>query len=84
MIIHEMFALNRYTGFRGEILEYFPIGSYVKTISADGSYLEFPNSTRNINFVEVHPMIVHAMFALNRFTGFRVEIFFTFSQRVLC
>jgi hypothetical protein len=39
--IHAMFALNWLTGFRGNFfLNIFPIGSYVKTMSADGSHLE--------------------------------------------
>jgi hypothetical protein len=33
-----MFALNWLTGFRGEDLNNFPIGSYVKTMSADGGH----------------------------------------------
>ena len=76
MNIHAMFALNWFTGFRGEIFKHFPIyRSHVKTMSADGGHLEFPIGTKNITFVEVHPMTIHAMFALNRFTGFRGEIF---------
>ena len=74
MIIHAMFALNWLTGFREEILSHFPIGSYVKILSADGCHLEFPISTKNKTVVEVHPMIIHAMFPLNWFTGFRGEI----------
>jgi hypothetical protein len=35
-----MFALNWLTGFRGEDLNNFPIGSYVKTMSADGGHFE--------------------------------------------
>ena len=58
-----------------KFLKHFPIGSHVKTMSADGGHLEFPIGTKNITFVEVHPMTIHAMFALNRFTGFRGEIF---------
>ena len=42
---------------------------------ADGGHLEFPIGTKNITFVEVHPMNIHAMFALNWLTGFRGEIF---------
>ena len=41
-------------------LKHFPIGSYVKSMSADGGHLEFPIGTKNITFVEVHPMIIHA------------------------
>ena len=44
-------------------------------MSVDGGHLEFPIGTKIITFVEVHPMTIHAMFALNRFTGFRGEIF---------
>ena len=76
MIIHAMFALNWFTGFRGVIFLHFPIGSYVKLMSGDGGHLEFPIGTKNITFAEVHPMIIHAMFALNWFTGFRGKIFF--------
>ena len=35
--IHAMFALNLLTGFR-RLLNNFPIGSYVKTMSADGGH----------------------------------------------
>ena len=38
-IIHAMFALNWLTGFRGKKKNIFPIGSYVKTMSADGGHL---------------------------------------------
>ena len=79
-----MFALNGFTGSEEKFFNIFPIGSYVKTMSAHGGHLEFPISTKNITFVEVHPMIIHAMFAVNWFTGFRGEIFSTFSHRVLC
>ena len=48
---------------------------YRNKLSALGSHLEFPIGTKNITFVEVHPMNIHAMFALNWFTGFRGEIF---------
>ena len=44
-------------------------------MSADGGHLEFPIDTKNITFVEVHPINIHAMFAFNWFTGFRGEIF---------
>ena len=33
-------CLNCLTGFRGEDLNNFPIGSYVKTMSADGNHFE--------------------------------------------
>ena len=70
-----MFALNWFTGFREKFFEHFPIRSYVKTISTDGGHLEFPIDTKNITFVKVQPMTIHATFALNWFTGYRREIF---------
>ena len=83
--IHSMFALNWFTGARAENFHtFFPIRSYVKTMSADSGHLEFPIGTKNITFVEVHPMTIYTMFALNWFTGFREEIFKTFSHRVPC
>ena len=50
-------------------------------MSAHGGHLEFPIITKNITFVEVYPMIIHAKFALNWFTGFRGEIFQLFPIR---
>ena len=74
--IHAMFALNWFTGFRGQkFLNIFPIGSYVKTMSADGGHLEYPIGKKNITFVAVHTRTIPAMFALNWFTGFRGENF---------
>ena len=74
--IHSMFALNWFTGARAENFHtFFPIRSYVETMSADSGHLEFPIGTKNITFVEVHPMTIYTMFALNWFTGFREEIF---------
>ena len=46
-----------------------------KTMSADGGHLEYPIGKKNITFVEVHSRTIHAMFALNWFTGFRGENF---------
>ena len=72
--------LNWLTGVRAENFQtFFLKASYDKTMSVDDSHLEFPISTRKVTFVEVHPMITHAMFALNWFTGFRGEIFQHFS-----
>ena len=42
--IHAMFALNWLTGFRGEDLNIFSIGSYVKTKSSLGAILNFRSS----------------------------------------
>ena len=47
--IHAMFALNWLTGFRGQIvLNIFPIGSYVKTMSADGGHLGWRSGSQDI------------------------------------
>jgi hypothetical protein len=44
-----MFALNWLTGFRGEdFLNIFPIGSYVKTMSADGGHLGWSSGSLDI------------------------------------
>ena len=37
--------------------------------------LNFQSAPKKKTFVEVRPMIIHAMSALNWFTGFRGEIF---------
>ena len=39
-------------------------------MSADGGHLEFPIGTKNITFVEVHPMITHATNQFNWPDGF--------------
>jgi hypothetical protein len=46
--IHAMFALNWLTGFRRRFLNIFPIGSYVKTMSADGGHLGWRFGTLDI------------------------------------
>ena len=71
-IIHAMFTLNWFTVFKEFFFNIFPYGSNVKTMSADVGHLEIRISTKNITFVDVHPMIIHAMFALNWFTGVRI------------
>ena len=71
-----MFALNWLTGFRGIFfLNIFPIGSYVKTMSADGSHLEWRSGSQDILLKIDHLRTIHAMFALNLLTGFRGEDF---------
>ena len=58
--IHAMFALNWLTGARAENFHtFFLIASNDKTMSADGGHLNFPIGTKNITFVEVHPMTIH-------------------------
>ena len=47
--IHAMFALNWITGFREEdFLNIFPIGSYVKTMFADGCHLGWRSGSQDI------------------------------------
>jgi hypothetical protein len=59
-------------------LNIFPIGSYVKTMSADGGHLGWRSGSQEINLKVDHLRTIHAMFALNWLTGFRGEdlIFF--------
>ena len=60
-----MFALNWLTGFRREDLKNnFPIGSYVKTMSADGCHFE-PRSRSLNTILEVdHLRTIDDMFAI--------------------
>ena len=74
--IHAMFALNWLTGIRGQDFLYnFPIGSYVKTMSADGGHFG-PRSGSLDTILKIdHLRTIHAMFALNWLSGFREENF---------
>jgi hypothetical protein len=63
--IHAMFALNWLTGFRGKNLNIFPLGSYVKTMSADGGHLGWRSGSQDIILKVDHLRTIHAMFALN-------------------
>jgi hypothetical protein len=47
------------------LLNNFPIGSYVKTMSADGGHLGWRSGSRDIILKVDHPRNIHAMFALN-------------------
>jgi hypothetical protein len=73
--IHAMFALNWLTGFRRRFLNIFPIGSYVKTMSADGGHHGWRFGSLDIILKVDHLRTIYAMFALNWLTGFR-GIFF--------
>jgi hypothetical protein len=58
------------TGFRGEDFKtFFPIGSYVKTISADGSHLGWRSGSLDIilkvDYLRTILRTIHAMLALN-------------------
>jgi hypothetical protein len=47
------------------LLNNFPIGSYVKTMSADGGHLGWRSGSRDIILKVDHLRNIHAMFALN-------------------
>jgi hypothetical protein len=55
------------TGFRGEddLKTFFPIGSYVKTMSADGGHLGWRSGSQDIILKVDHLRTNHAMFVLN-------------------
>jgi hypothetical protein len=60
---------------RRRYLNIFPIGSNVKTMSADGGHLGWRFGSLDIILKVDHLRTIHAMFALNWFTGFRGYIF---------
>ena len=60
---------------RRSFLNIFPIGSYVKTMFADGCHLGWRSGSQDIILKVDHLRTIHAMFALNWFTGFRGEDF---------
>jgi hypothetical protein len=62
--IHAMFALNWQTGFRREDLNNFPIGSYVKTMSADGGHFEPRSGSLNTILEVDHLRTIDDMFAI--------------------
>ena len=64
------------TGFRGEDFKtFFPIGSYVKTMSTEGGHLGWRSGSSDTILKIDHLRTIHAMFALNWLTGFRGEDF---------
>jgi hypothetical protein len=68
-----------FTGLRGEDFKtFFPIGSYVKTMSADGGHLGWRSRSLDIILKVDHLRTIHAMFALNWLTGLRGNFFKTF------
>ena len=75
--IDDMFAILAYWFQRRRFLNIFPIGSYVKTMSADGGHLGWRFGTLDIILKVDHLRTIHAMFALNWLNGFR-GFFFTF------
>jgi hypothetical protein len=56
---------------RRRLLNIFPIGSDVKTMSADGSHLGWRSGSLDIILKVDHLRTIHAMFVLNWLTGFR-------------
>jgi hypothetical protein len=56
------------------------IGSYVKTKSSHGGYLEIPIGKRFTSLVQDHPMIIPAKSQFNWLGGFSQEDFLNFSQ----
>ena len=57
---------------RRKFLNIFPIRSYVKTMSADGGHLGWRSGSLDIILKFDLLRIIHAMFALNWLTGFRL------------
>jgi hypothetical protein len=53
------------------LLNNVPIGSYVKTMSADSGHFEPASGSLNTILEVDHLRTIHAMFALNWLTGFR-------------
>ena len=56
---------------RRRFLNIFPIGSYVKTMFADGCHLGWRSGSQDIILKVDHLRTIHPMFALNWLTGFR-------------
>ena len=54
---------------------FFPIRSYVKTMSAEGGHLGWRSGSPDTILKIDHLRTIHAMFALNWLTGFRGEDF---------
>jgi hypothetical protein len=74
------------TGFRGEdIKAFFPIGSYVKIMSAEGSHLGLRSESPDTILKIDHLRTIHAIFALKCLTSFRGEdLKKNISHRFLC
>ena len=70
---HVCFKLANW--FQRRFLNIFPIGSYVKTMSADGGHLGWRSGSLDIILKVDRLRTIHAMFALNWPTGFRGEDF---------
>ena len=73
--IHAMFAILAYWFQRRRFLNIFPIGSYVKTMSADGGHLVWRSGSPDTILKIDHLRTIHVMLALNWLTGLRGEDF---------
>ena len=73
--IDDMFAILADWFQRRRFLNIFPIGSYVKTMSADGGHLGWRSGSLDMILKVDHLRTIHAMFALNWLTGFRGKMF---------
>ena len=63
--IDDMFAILAYWFQRRRFLKVFPIGSYAKTMSANGGHLGWRSGSPDIILNVDHLRTIHAMFALN-------------------
>ena len=61
----------------------FPIGSYVKTMSADGGHLGWTSGPTDTILKGDHLRIIPPKFGPNQPSSFREKIFHCFSHRVL-
>jgi hypothetical protein len=73
--IDDMFAILDYWFQRRRFLKKIPIGSYVKTMSAEGGHLGWRSGSPDTILKIDHLRTIHAMFAINWLTGFRGEYF---------
>ena len=73
--IDDMFAILAYWFQRRRFKKKIPIGSYVKTISAEFGHLGWRSGSPDTILKIDHLRTIHAMFALNWLTGFRGEDF---------
>ena len=63
--IDDMFAILAYWFQRSRFLKKIPIGSYVKTMSAEGGHLGWRSGSQYIILKVDHIRTIRAMFALN-------------------
>ena len=62
--IHAMFAVNWLTGSRGEDLNNFSIGSYVKSMSTNGGHFGLRSGSLNTILEVDHLRTIDDMFAI--------------------